>query len=149
MHFDHRALVQVSSNQEVLPLPTAAFNLRYYLQFVVQRDELQRKVMEMQVGVDAYCNTSWYAPAWNPNLGVFHNQTERLYYNGPVFDIFINVQWKRACVFVKYQNVAEGWPLTHRDYFSADRYIVTTSGMPGLKFGVYWPFYTQPIGRPR
>ena len=149
VHFDHRALVQVSSNQEVLPLPTAAFNLRYYLQFVVQRDELQRKVMEMQVGVDAYCNTSWYAPAWNPNLGVFHNQTERLYYNGPVFDIFINVQWKRACVFVKYQNVAEGWPLTHRDYFSADRYIVTTSGMPGLKFGVYWPFYTQPIGRPR
>ena len=148
-HLDHRALLQVSSNPEVLPLPAAAFNFRYYLQFVVQRDEQRRNVMVMQVGADAYANTPWYAPAWNPNLGVFHNQDERQYTNGPFFDIFVNVQWKRACVFVKYQNAGGGWPLLHRDYFSADRYIVTKSGMEGLKFGVYWPFYTQPTGRPR
>ena len=148
-HLDHRALLQVSSNPEVLPLPAAAFNFRYYLQFVVQRDEQRRNVMVMQLGADAYANTPWYAPAWNPNLGVFHNQDERQYTNGPFFDIFVNVQWKRACVFVKYQNAGGGWPLLHRDYFSADRYIVTKSGMEGLKFGVYWPFYTQPTGRPR
>ena len=29
----------------------------------------------------------------------------------------------------------------HNDYFSADRYIRTTSA---VKFGLYWPFYTQP-----
>ena len=149
VHLDHRALLQVSSNPEVLPLPTAAFNLRYYLQFVVQRDEQRRNVMVMQVGADAYANTPWYSPAWNPNLGVFYNQTEREYTNGPYFDVFVNVQWKRACVFVKYQNAGGGWPLRRRDYFSADRYIVTKSGMEGLKFGVYWPFYTQPTGRPR
>ena len=103
----------------------------------------------MQVGADAYANTPWNAPAWNPNLGVFYNQTERLYTNGPYFDIFVNVQWKRACVFIKYQNAADGWPHLHRDYFSADRYVVTKSGMEGLKFGVYWPFYTQPGGRAR
>ena len=148
VHLDHRALLQVSSNPEVLPLPTAAFNFRYYLQFVVQRDEQRRNVMVMQVGADAYANTPWYAPAWNPNLGVFHNQDQRQYTNGPYFDVFVNVQWKRACVFIKYQNAAGGWPLLHRDYFSADRYIVTKSGMEGLKFGVYWPFYTQP-GRSR
>ena len=149
VHLDHRALLQVSSNPEVLPLPTAAFNLRYYLQFVVQRDEQRRNVMVMQVGADAYANTPWYSPGWNPNLGVFYNQTEREYTNGPYFDVFVNVQWKRACVFVKYQNAGGGWPLRRRDYFSADRYIVTKSGMEGLKFGVYWPFYTQPTGRPR
>ena len=148
-HLDHRALLQVSSNPEVLPLPAAAFNFRYFLQFVVQRDEQRRNIMVMQIGADAYANTPWHAPAWNPNLGVFHNQTEREYTNGPYFDIFVNVQWKRACVFVKYQNAGGGWPLRHRDYFSADRYIVTKSGMEGLKFGVYWPFYTQPAGRPR
>ena len=149
VHFDHRALLQVSSNPEVLPLPAAAFNFRYYLQFVVQRDEQRRNVMVMQIGADAYANTPWHAPAWNPNLGVFYNQTEREYTNGPYFDVFVNVQWKRACVFVKYQNAAGGWPLLHRDYFSADRYIVTKSGMEGLKFGIFWPFYTQPTGRPR
>ena len=149
LHLDHRALFQVSSNPDVLPLPAAAFNFRYYLQFVVQRNEARQNVMVMQVGADAYYNTKWYSPAWNPNLGVFHNQTERLYTNGPFFDVFVNVQWKRACVFIKYQNAGGGWPMRKMDYFSADRYIVTSNGMDGLKLGIYWPFYTQPTGRPR
>ena len=149
VHLDHRVLLQVSSNPEVLPLPAAAFNLRYYLQFVVQRNEQRQNVMVMQVGADAYYNTPWHSPAWNPNLGVFYNQTDRLYTNGPIFDIFVNVQWKRACVFIKYQNAGGGWPLRKMDYFSADRYIVTANGMDGLKLGLYWPFYTQPTGRPR
>ncbi len=149
LHLDHRALFQVSSNPDVLPLPAAAFNFRYYLEFVVQRNEARQNVMVMQVGADAYYNTKWYSPAWNPNLGVFHNQTERLYTNGPFFDVFVNVQWKRACVFIKYQNAGGGWPMRKMDYFSADRYIVTSNGMDGLKLGIYWPFYTQPTGRPR
>ena len=145
VHLDHRALFQLSSEPEVLPLPTLALNFRYYLEFVVQRNERRQNVMTMQVGVDAYCNTPWYSPAWNPNVGVFHNQTERTYTNGPWFDIFINMQWKRACVFVKYQNAGLGWPLLHPDYFSADRFIITQNGfMDGVKFGIYWPFYTQP-----
>ncbi|MBR5724112.1 MAG: putative porin [Bacteroidales bacterium] len=149
VHFDHRALFQVSSNPEVLPLPAAAFNFRYYLEFVVQRNEQRQNVMTMQIGADAWYNTPWYSPSWNPNLGVFHNQEERLYTNGPFFDLFVNVQWKRACVFVKYQNAGGGWPLLHPDYFSADRYTVTQNGMDGLKFGIYWPFYTQPANRIR
>ena len=149
VHLDHRALFQVSSEPEVLPLPAAAFNFRYYLEFVVQRNEARQNVMVMQIGADAYYNTPWHAPAWNPNLGVFHNQTDRLYTNGPFFDIFVNVQWKRACVFIKYQNAGGGWPMRKMDYFSADRYIITSNGMDGLKLGIYWPFYTQPTGRPR
>lgn len=144
VHLDHRALFQLSSNPDILPLPAVALNFRYYVEFVVQRNEQRQTVMTMQAGVDGYFNTAWYSPAWNPNLGVFHNQTERLYNNGPWFSIFVNVQWKRACVFIKYQNAGMGWPLLHPDYFSADRYIVTQSGMDGLKFGIYWPFYTQP-----
>jgi len=144
VHLDHRALVQFSSEPDILPLPTAALNFRYYLEFVAQRNERRQNVLTMQVGVDAYYNTPWYSPAWNPNLGVFHNQKERQYTNGPWFDVFLNLQWKRACVFVKYENAGMGWPLLHPDYFSADRYIVTQSG---VKFGIFWPFYTQPGNR--
>ncbi|MBR5076672.1 MAG: putative porin [Bacteroidales bacterium] len=147
LHLDNRALLQVSSEPEVVPLPSVALNLRYFFQFVIQRDELRRNVMVMQIGADAYANTPWYAPAWNPDFGVFYNQTERQYTNGPWFDLFVNVQWKRACVFIKYQNAGGGWPLLHPDYFSADRYIVTKSGTEGLKIGVYWPFYIQPADR--
>ena len=142
VHLDNRVLLQYSSNPEVLPLPLAAVNLRWYAQFVVQRDETKtRNIMEMQVGINAFYNTQWYAPAWNPALGVFHNQKVNLYENGPYFDVFMNIQWKRCCIFLKYQNVGRGWPMRRKDYFTADHYINTTDGMEGLKLGIFWPFY--------
>ena len=147
VHLDNRVLLQFSSNPEVVPVPTAAFNLRYYFQFVVQRDASKtNNIMVMQIGANAFYNTPWHSPAWNPNLGVFYNQTENLYTNGPYFDVFVNVQWKRACIFIKYQNAGGGWPMDKFDYFSADRYIVTQNGIDGLKIGIYWPFYAQPQG---
>ena len=145
LHLDNKALFQYSSNEEVLPLPRFSFNMRYYLQFVVQRDETKtRNIMQMQLGVNAWYNTPWYSPAWNPNLGVFHNQTTTKYTNGPYFDVFANVQWKRAVIFLKYQNAGRGWPLKHRDFFSSDGYIIGQNGIDGFRIGVYWPFYTQP-----
>ena len=142
MHLDNRVLIQYSSEPDIVPVPTVAANLRWYAQFVVQRDETKtRNIMEMQIGINAFYNTSWYAPAWNPALGVFHNQNVNLYNNGPYFDIFMNIQWKRCCIFVKYQNFGRGWPLRKRDYFTADHYIYTTDGTDGLKFGIFWPFY--------
>ena len=141
MHFDNRALFQYSSEPDIVPLPAVALNLRWYAQFVVQRDEYRHNVMEMQVGINAFYNTAWYSPAWNPALGVFHNQNVNLYHNGPYFDIFMNVQWKRCCIFVKYQNFGRGWPMRSKDYFTADRYIYTTDGNDGLKLGIFWPFY--------
>ena len=142
MHFDNRVLLQYSSAQDVVPLPLAAVNLRWYAQFVVQRDESKRfNVMVMQIGANGYWNTSWYAPAWVPALGVFRNQTRNLYNNGPYFDLFMNIQWKRCSIFLKYQNFGRGWPMRTKDYFTADHYIYTTDGTDGLKFGIFWPFY--------
>ena len=142
LHFDNRALFQVSSNEDVLPLPKLALNLRWYFEFVVQRDEAKvNDVMRMQIGANAFYNTAWYAPAWNPALGVFHNQTEYKYENGPVIDAFVNIQWKRACIFVKFENVGLGWPQERADYFSAHRYISTQRS---VKLGLFWPFYMQP-----
>ena len=141
LHFDNNVLFQLSSDEDVLPLPTLALNARYYLQFIVQRNERGEKVLEMQLGANAVLNTSWNAPAWNPNLGVFYNQTAEKYTNGPVIDIFANAQWKRACLFVKWENINMGWPFERADYFTAHGYINTQSM---IKLGVFWPFYTQP-----
>lgn len=138
LHLDNRILFQKSSNQEVLPLPELALNLRYYFQFNVNKG-----AMVMQIGGNGFYNTQWYAPSFNPVLGVFHNQNSRLYENGPFIDVFLNMQWKRACIFVKYQNLLQGWPMEKKDYFSADSYIVTQDGMAGLKIGIFWPFYNQ------
>lgn len=97
--------------------------------------------MEMQIGINAFYNSQWYAPSWNPAIGVFHNQHTNLYENGPYFDIFMNIQWKRCCIFLKYQNFGRGWPMRRKDYFTADHYITTLDGTDGLKLGIFWPFY--------
>ena len=122
--------------------PLLALNLRWYAQFVVQRDASKtHKVMEMQIGVHGFYNSAWYAPAWNPVLGVFHNQNEQRYENGPILDAFINVQWKRACIFIKMENIGMGWPMDKADYFTAHHFIAPQRG---IKLGLFWPFYTQP-----
>ena len=136
MHLDHNVLFQLSSNKEVLPLPMLALNFRYYIQF-----DVVKKVMQMQIGANGTFTTKWYAPAYNPVLGVFHNQNLQEYGNCPYIDAFVNVQWKRACIFIKVVNVNMGWPNKSADYFSAAGYIAPQRA---LKFGIHWPFYIQP-----
>ena len=134
-HFDHQALFQLSSNTDVLPLPTLALNFRYYFQF-----DVVKKVMQMQIGANAWYTTRWYAPAYSPALGLFHNQTEERYGNSPYIDAFVNIQWKRACIFVKLVNAGMGWPERSVDYFGAHHYI---RPQRAIRFGIFWPFYIQ------
>lgn len=133
LHLDNRVLLQQSSNNEVLPLPAISANLRYYMQFVLVKD-----VLTAQLGADATFNTKYYAPAYSPALGIFHNQKEREIGNYPYIDAFLNLQWKRTSIFVKYINAAQGWP--DSDYFSAHRYMRPQSA---IKFGIHWPFYVK------
>ena len=132
-HFENQALVQFSSDQYVLPLPTLALNLRWYAEFIV----VDPKTMHLQLGINTRYNTLWYAPSYNPVAGVFMAQKQELYGNCPVFDAFVNVQWKNCCLFLKMENLGKGWPMDKRDYFTAHHYIQPVSA---LKFGISWPF---------
>ena len=134
LRMENSVLFQVSSNEEVVPLPRLAANLRWYLQFPVVRED----VLKMQIGVDARYNTKWYAPGFNPVSGSFYNQREELYGETPLFDVFMNLQWKQACVFLKMENAGQGWPMKKHDYFSAHHYIHPPRI---VKFGITWPFY--------
>lgn len=136
VHLENQALVQLSSNPEVMPLPLLALNLRWFLQFIVVSPE----TMKLQLGANVRYTTQWYAPSFNLVTGTFANQREELYGNCPVFDVFINAQWKKVCVFLKMENLGNGWPMTHHDYFTAHHYIQTSRA---LKFGISWPFYPR------
>lgn len=52
----------------------------------------------------------------------------------------MNVKWKRATIYVKYINAAQGWP--NSDYFSSPHYI---RPQRVFKIGITWPFYVQPL----
>ena len=64
LRMDNRLLFQVSSNQDVVPVPTLAANSRLYLQF-----DISKGTMKMQLGGDVWYNTLYYSPAWNPAVG--------------------------------------------------------------------------------
>ena len=134
LRLENSALFQLSSNENVVPLPKLAVNLRWYLQFPIVSED----VLKMQIGVDARYNTKWYTPGFNPVTGTFYNQREEQYGDTPYFDVFVNMQWKMACIFLKMENVGEGWPMKQHDYFSAHHYIHPRRI---LKFGITWPFY--------
>ena len=140
LHLDNQLLFQLSSDEDVLPLPTLALNAKYFIQFIVQRNDAGQKVLEMQIGANMFWNTPWYSPAWNPALGVFHNQNQWEYNNGPLIDFFVNAQWKRACIFFKIENLSQTL-FNKPDYFTAHHYINTQRE---YKLGLFWPFYTQP-----
>lgn len=132
-HFFNRVLFQLSSDQEVMPLPLLSANLRYFFQFVVVKN-----AMTVQIGADVLYHTKYFAPSYNPALGQFHTQNERKIGAVPYIDPFINIQWKQASIFIKYMNAAQGWPTG--DYFSANHYI---RPMRAIQFGLNWPFYIK------
>ncbi len=132
-HFDHRALLQWSTNQEVIPVPLLSAYLSYYYEFWVEK----KKVLRMQFGVDGRFNTAYYAPSYNPALATFYNQRDYELGNYPYLDVFLTAKWKRMRIFLKYQHL-------NYDLFGNNEYF-TVAGYPlnpGMfKIGLSWGFY--------
>ena len=132
-HFDHRVLMQWSTNQEVIPVPLGSAYLSYYYECWVQKKE----VLRLQIGIDARFNTSFYAPSYNPALAVFYNQREYEVGNYPYLDAYVAAKWKRMRIFLKYQHV-------NYDLFGNGQYL-TVAGYPQnpgmFKMGISWGFY--------
>ena len=132
-HLENKVLFQVSSDEDVVPLPDISLDLKYYFQFW-----LVQNVLNVQIGANALYTSEYYAQGYSPALGVFYNQRREKIGNTPYIDAFVNMQWKRASIFVKYINAAQGWP--DSDYFSSYRYI---RSQKALKLGIHWPFYAK------
>ena len=133
LHLENRLLLQTSSKKDIVPLPKVAVNLRYYLEFFAVKD-----VLNVQIGADMTYNTKYYAQAFDPALGMFYNQEKYKVGNNPYIDAFINLQWKKCCIFVKCENVLQGTP--NNEYYSTYRYI---RPQRAFKLGIWWPFYIK------
>jgi hypothetical protein len=131
-HLDHRALVQITSDETVLPVPTFSAYLSYYYEFWVKRD-----VLRVQIGIDGRFNTSYYAPSYNPALSTFFNQREVKVGSYPYLDAFVAAKWKRMRILLKYQHWNYG-VFGNQEYFAVARYPLN----PGMfKLGISWTFY--------
>ncbi len=132
LHLNHRLLVQLSSNEDVVPVPLVSAFLSYYYEFWIKRD-----VLRVQIGVDGRFNTKYRAMGYNPALSVFYNQNEVEVGNYPYIDAFIAAKWKRMRILVKYQHLNKGM-FGNNEFFSIAGYPLN----PGmLKIGLSWAFY--------
>ena len=131
-HFDHRVLLQWSTNQEVIPVPLCSAYLSYYYDMWVVRD-----VLRLQMGFDGRYNTKFYAPSYNPALAAFYNQRDVRLGNYPYIDVFVAAKWKRMRIFLKYQHANAGL-FGNNQYFTVAGYPLN----PGMfKMGISWRFY--------
>jgi len=125
MHLDMQQLVQHSTDAEQLPVPLWASKNSLYADF-----HLFQRTLRLQVGIDVRYHTSYHAPLYDPATGLFLQQDELMVGNYVWGDVFVNMQVKRASIYIKAGHVNALWenPAT---YFLLPHY-------PGQKFGLQW-----------
>lgn len=131
-YFDQNVYFQKSTQEDILSLPAiSVYSHNYYQNHLFQR------ALQLQVGIDLFYNTRFYSDNYMPSIMQFYNQRQVKTGNYPKIDVFLNLQIKRAMIFVKYEHVNYHLK-NHGNFFSAADYPIN----PGmLKFGVQWDFF--------
>lgn len=132
LHLNHRALLQWSTNQQVVPVPLLSLYLSYSYEFDVVRD-----VLRLNVGLDARYNTKYYAFGYNPATGQFYNQREKQIGGYPMIDFFVAAKWKRMRILLKVSHLNEDI-FDSREYFQVLHYPLNQRA---FKIGISWGFY--------
>ena len=91
---------------------------------------------EIQVGLEFLYNTSYYADAYSPVTASYYWQDEVRTGNFVMMNVFLNFQVKRANLFVKGLNIAQG--LFGHNYIQTPHYPLVDRC---VRFGVSWRFF--------
>lgn len=73
------------------------------------QNDLFKKRLRLQVGVQASYSMSYLANAYNPALSDFHLQNDKQVGNYPFIDVFLNLRVKKLRAFVKFTHINAGW----------------------------------------
>ena len=125
LHLDMQQLLQHCTDPEQEPLPLWMSKNSLYADFSLFADKLR-----LHVGADLRYHTPYHAPLYHPQTGLFLRQDE-ISVGGYLWaDAFVNIQVKRASIYVKAGHVNALWE-TPATYFLLPHY-------PGQGFGLMW-----------
>lgn len=125
LHLDLQQLLQHSTDALQLPLPLWATKNSIYADF-----PLFGRTLRAQLGVDLRYHTPYHAPLYDPASGLFLQQ-DQLTVGGYLWaDAFINLQVKRASIYLKAGHLNALWE-TPATYLLLPHY-------PGQAFGLQW-----------
>lgn len=125
LHCNMQQILQYSTDNLQLPVPLWASKNSVYADIT-----LFNRALRTQIGVDVRYHTLYFAPSYDPYTGVFYQQHETEVGNYLWLDAFINIQVKRASIYLKGGHVNALWD-ENPNFFLIPHY-------PGLKFGLYW-----------
>ena len=129
-HFEHDGVYQLTSDKDVIPLPTWLLRANWYY-----KNRLF-KVLLMQLGAEVRYFSKYYAPSYMPVIGQFFVQNEQKVGNYPFVDLYANFHLKRARFFVKYSHA--NFDISEPNYFLIPNYPANPSM---TTFGLSWNFY--------
>ncbi len=113
-NWENEAAYQVSSDQNIIPLPDLSIYSNMYLKFRLA------KVLMVQLGADVRWNTSYYAPYYEPATQQFQNQEELKVGGYPLMNAYINFHLKQARFFIMAYNLSQKF--ADPKYFSLPHY---------------------------
>jgi hypothetical protein len=123
--WENEVVYQVSSEQQVLPLPLISAYSNLYVHFKLA------KVLTVQMGADVHYHTSYYAPYYEPATQQFQVQNENKIGNYPLINGYLNFHLKQARFFAMFYNL--GSAFLDPNYFSLLHYPLNPMT---LKLGV-------------
>lgn len=124
LHLDMLQILQHSTDKVQADVPLLASKNSIYADFTLFRNALR-----MQIGADVRYFSSFASDTYDPATSLFYNQNTEV---GDYLwaDAFINLQIKRASIYVKAGHFNALWE-NHPRYFLLPHY-------PGTRFGLFW-----------
>lgn len=127
---ENNVVYQLSSQQDVLPLPTLTLYHNLYY------NSLWFKVLSVQAGVDLRYHSLYLAPSYMPATGQFHVQDKFPTGNYPLMNVYVNAHLKRTRFFAQYYHVNSLF--MKGDYYSMPYYPLYPAQ---FRMGLTWNFY--------
>ena len=134
VNLENRAVIQHSTNDSVLPVPTVILQHRLYYHGT------WFKALDAQIGVDLRFFTKYHAPVLCPATGLFATQQDASVGNYPWMNVYANFYVKSIHLrfFAHYQHVSYWFKKNNMDYIVMPGY---PSNRDIFRAGVAWHFY--------
>lgn len=93
---------QLSSNNNVIPIPSISLRADLYFDFMIA------KVLQVQLGTEAYWHSSYKAPYYHPAVMQFVNQsTENIGGKSPLINAYANFRMRTTRFYARMFNIGE------------------------------------------
>ena len=125
------AAAQQVTPDSLLQLPAFIGKLTFCYDIV-----LFKNALHAQAGISGTYHSEWYQNAYMPALGAFYLQRSYISGNYPYLDAFVNLNIKRARLFIKYEHFNAGF--MNYNYIMVPDYPQADAA---IKFGISWLFF--------